>query len=113
MRVGPLVAANITAPLAWLVFLQAEYALVPWACHHGARHHPVLLAIAAATFLIASGSALLGWREWRLAGRRPADEPPPAGRAAFMALTGIGISLLFMLLILASSAGFAIFTSCD
>lgn len=113
MRVLALVTSNLAAPLTWLVFLETEYALVPWACRHGSRHHPALFVVAAAALLIATGSGLLGWREWRLAGRRRGDEPPPLGRSAFMALTGIGSSAIFTLLILASSALLLIFTACD
>jgi hypothetical protein len=113
MRLLALVTSNLAAPLAWLVFLATEYALVPWACRHGSRHHPALVVVAVAAVLVAAGSGLLGWREWRVAGRRAGDEPPPLGRAAFMALTGLGTSLLFTLLILASSALLLIFTACD
>lgn len=113
MRLLALVTSNIAAPLAWLVFLQTEYALVPWACRHGSRHHPALIVIAIAALLVAAGSGLLGWREWRVSGRRAGDEPPPLGRSAFLALTGLGTSLLFTLLILASSALLLIFTACD
>jgi hypothetical protein len=113
MRVPVLLATNLAAPLAWLVFLQAEYALVPWTCHHGSRHHPALFVVAAVTLLVAAAGGVLGWREWRLAGRRRGDEPPPHGRAAFLALTGIGISVIFTLLILASSAPLVVLATCD
>jgi len=112
MRTLVLVTTNLAAPLAWLVFLEAEYALVPWACHQG-RQHPLLFVVAAVSLLIAAGGGVLGWREWRLTGRRHGDEPPPDGRSAFMALTGIGTSLLFTLLILAASVPLVIFTPCD
>ena len=113
MRVLPLLTTNLAAPLAWLIFLQAEYALVPWACRHGHPHHPALFVVAVLSLLVATASGLLGWREWQRAERRRGDEPPPAGRAAFMALTGIGISLIFTLLILAASAPLLIFATCE
>jgi hypothetical protein len=113
MRVLALFTANLLAPLAWLVFLEVEYALVPWACRHGHPRHPLLFVVAALAFLLATASALLGWHEWRLAGRRRGDEPPPGGRAAFMALTGLGTSLIFTLLILSASAPFVILTPCE
>jgi len=112
MRTLALFTTNLAAPVAWLVFLEAEYALVPWACRQG-HHHPLLFVVAAVALLIAAAGGLLGWREWRLAGRRSADDPPPGGRSAFMALTGIGSSLLFALLILTASVPLVIFTPCD
>ena len=113
MRVLPLLATTLVAPLAWLTFLQTEYALVPWACRHGHPHHPALFVVAGLTLLVAAAGFLLGWHEWQLAERRRGDEPPPAGRAAFMALIGMGVSLIFSLLILAASAPLLIFATCE
>jgi hypothetical protein len=113
MRRVALFAANLAAPLAWLLFLQTEYALVPWACRHGSRHPPALYAVAATAFATAAASALLAWREWRLGGRGLGDDGPPAGRIAFMALTGLGVSVLFALVILSASLPMLIFAPCD
>jgi len=102
MRRGGQWTAIVAGPLAWLAFLEAEYALVPWACDHAGGQRTVLYAVAAACLLTALAGAILAWRDWR-AGRRAFDDAPPAGRAAFMALTGLGSSLLFAFVIAAAS----------
>jgi hypothetical protein len=106
-------AAMFAAPLAWMFFLQAEYALVPWACERSRLHHPALYAVAVVALAVAVGGDVLAWRQWRRTGPRGSDEPAPGGRAAFLALTGLGTSMLFTLVILAASLSRLWFTPCD
>ena len=113
MRLGAQWAAIVVGPLAWLVFLEAEYALVPWACDRAGGHRGVLYVVAVVMLAATLAAGALGWRQWNAAGRRPADEPPPVGRAAFMALTGLGISLLFALAIVASAIPLFLLKPCD
>jgi hypothetical protein len=113
MRRLPLFTAILAAPLAWLVFLQAEYMLVPWACHRGAERHSALYVVAGLALLVAAGSALLAWRHWTLSGRGDAAAAPPVGRSTFLALTGIGSSVLFFVVILAAALPLLWLTPCD
>ncbi len=113
MRRLALLTGLLGAPLAWLLYLEINYALVPWACRHGHPRHPVLYLVATAALLAALASGALAWREWRLAGRRSSDEAPPPGRAAFMALTGLANSALFALVILAAALPLAWLSACD
>jgi len=83
----------LVGPLAWLVFLVADYALAPWACGRSSGR-PVLGAVAAL-------------------GRLEPDDAPPGGRAAFLAITGLGINVLFALAILAGSMPLLVLTPCE
>jgi hypothetical protein len=113
MRRLALLTGLLGAPLAWLLYLEIAYALVPWACRRGHPHHPVLYVVALAALAAALACAGLAWREWRLAGRRTSDDPPPLGRAAFMAVTGLGSSALFALVILAAALPLFWMSACD
>jgi hypothetical protein len=113
MRRLALLTGLLGAPLAWLLYLEINYALVPWACRHGHARHPALYLVAAAALLAALASGALAWREWRLAGRRTSDDPPPSGRAAFMAITGLANSALFALVIVAAAVPLFWMSACD
>ena len=90
-------AAGIFAgPIAWLVSTQVNYSLTPWSCAHQLRIVPlVALALAAA-------SLVGGWVSWRaLRNGLGAAEPPDGGRPRdFLALVGVGMSLIFAAVIL-------------
>ena len=113
MRLWAQWTAIVVGPLAWLVFLEAEYALVPWACDRAGGQRLALIVLAAVMLAAALAGAVLAWREWITAGRRSADAAPPAGRAAFMALAGLGSSALFAFVIAASSLPIFLLRPCD
>ena len=113
MRRLALLTGLLGAPLAWLLDLEVTYAPVPWACRHGHPRHPLLYVVAAAALGGALASGALAWREWRLAGRHTSDDPPPPGRAAFMALTGLANSALFALVIVAAALPLFWMSACD
>jgi hypothetical protein len=98
---GVLWAGVLAAPLAMLVELQVNYALVVWACKAGGREWPLhLVALAALAVSVAGG--LLSWRNWRLAGGKLYDED--AGvmpRSSFMAAVGVMFSALISLVVIA------------
>jgi hypothetical protein len=93
-------AGVLAGPLAMLIQLQVNYALVLWACAAGrewALHLVTLLAL-----LITIAGGLLSWRNWRRAGAVWEDEG--AGvlpRCRFMAAVGILVGILFALVIVA------------
>ena len=101
----------LVGPLAWLVFLVADYALAPWACGRSSGR-PVLGAVAALALATALVASVVAWRRWNAVGRLEPDDAPPGGRAAFLAITGLGINVLFALAILAGSMPLLVLTPC-
>jgi hypothetical protein len=92
-------AGLLAAPAAWLVQLEADYALASWAC---ARGRPAVLHLVSGLMLAV---AVAGIAAAVRATRRPA--PPPAvpardGRRRLMGHLGVGVSALFALVILVS-----------
>jgi hypothetical protein len=102
-------AGVIGAPLAWLVHLQAIYALCPWACHHEKTW--VLHVISFAFLVLVAALALICWLDWKRVGTRASSDldDPPAGRKRLVALLGLLLcGLLFTALIAQIIAGFLV-----
>src|SRR4051812_28868041 len=105
-------AGVLTAPMAMLIELQTNYALVLWACEvrrEWALHLVMLLAL-----LTTLAGGLLSLRNWRRAGGVFEDEG--AGvlpRSRFMALVGILISALITLVIIAQWIAIFLYGPCQ
>jgi len=85
---GLLWAGILAGPLAALTQLQANYALVLWACGSGQVWE--LHAVALVSLMLCEGAGLLSWRNWRKTGAGWEDEG--AGvipRSRFMSVVGI------------------------
>ena len=102
----------LAGPLAMLGNLQAQYSLVPWACHNGLRfvvHIPPLVSLA-----VAVAAAVLAHGEWRAGG---AGEPDAASgvlaRARFLGALGVATSMLFGAIILTMWLADAFLNTCD
>jgi hypothetical protein len=90
----------LTGPLAWTLHLLVSYPLVPVAC---AADQPWLLhAVTIATELITIAAAYVGYRGWQESRSDP--DTGVRGRASgyrhFLSLSGLLMSLLFILVIL-------------
>ena len=102
----------LAGPTAALVQLQANYALVLWAC--GASREWPLHVVSAAALLVALGAGLLSWRNWRLAGGGLEDGG--AGvvqRGRFMAGVGALVSLHAALVVVAQWAAVFFYGPCE
>lgn len=99
-------------PIAMLGNLQAQYALVPWACHNG---HSVAIHIPPAAFLLITGAAAAAaLYEWRAAGGgTPGAESGVIARARFLGALGLATSIFFALIIIAMWSADAFLNSCD
>ena len=109
---GLLWLSIIAPPMAALTQLQTNYALVLWACGAGRTWGLHLVAFLA--LLVAIGSGLLAWRNWRRAGAVWEDEgagPIPRGR--FMAVVGMFVSLHSALVIIAQWIAVFVFSPCQ
>lgn len=102
----------LAPPMAMLTQLQANYALVLWAC--GAKREWALHVVALAALALTAAAGLISWRNWRLAGRVWEDEG--AGtipRSRFMAIVGVLVSVLIVLVIVAQWIAVFVYAPCD
>jgi hypothetical protein len=100
------------APAAFFSHLQVRYVLVPWACAtNGSLWIHVVDVLAIAVALL---GAFVAWRTWQRAGR---DDPSEAGgavpRTRMLAVTGVGASLMFALVLLAQWMTSFFFSPCQ
>ena len=103
--------ALLVGPVAWVIGLNAEYALVLIACARGTMLPLHLVSLG--TLLMAFSGAAVGWREWRRAGVGvPSEEGGTIARSQFMAALGVIGSAYFALVILSQWAGSFILHPC-
>ena len=109
---GALWAGILAGPMAALVQLQANYALVLWVCGTGSAW--ALHAVSLAALLVASGAGLLAWRNWQRAGADWDDEG--AGvlpRSRFMSAVGMFVSAHSALVIVAQWVAVFVYSACQ
>jgi hypothetical protein len=90
----------LLAPMAFLINLEVAYALVPTACssHNELAVHLVHLAC----LLLTLYGLLTAWRSWKASGATwPGEQGEPLARSQFMAGTGLLVSTIFVLVIVA------------
>ena len=108
---GALWFAMLGPALAWAIGFAIDYGLVHLAC---ARQSVLPLHLVTLVFVaIAVSAGGVAHREWRrVGGGRPGEEPPPDGRARFMAAFGMLASGFFTLVLLAQWAAKLFFNPC-
>jgi hypothetical protein len=90
----------LLAPTAFLIGLEAAYAFVPTACS-SRTELPVHLVHLACLLLTLYG-LLTAWRSWKATGATwPGEAGDPPARSRFMAGTGLLMSAMFVLVIVA------------
>lgn len=100
------------AAATFFAHLQVRYVLVPWACAtNGQLWIHVVDVVAIALALL---GAFVAWRTWQRAGR---EEPSEAGgaipRTRMMGVMGLGMSLMFALLLLGQWVTNFFFSPCQ
>jgi len=86
--------------LAFLALLTINYGLEPWACEYQISW-PLHLSAAIALVLVAAAGAL-AWRDWHGVGyRKPDDSTDAATRVRFLSVSGLMLSVLGVLGVLA------------
>ena len=100
------------APAAFFAHLQVRYVLVPWACATNGQlwiHVVGVLSLAIAVL-----GALAARRTWRSAG---GEDPTEAGgampRTRMLGVMGVGISLMFILVLLGQWLSAFFFSACQ
>jgi hypothetical protein len=86
----------LAPPMIWALQQQLSYALTPSACE--ARAEWWLHALAVLAVLAVAGTTFLAWGEHQRLPRESTDQ----SRRRFLAASGIGSGLLFLLVILAT-----------
>jgi hypothetical protein len=90
----------LLAPVAFLINLEAAYAVVPTAC--SARNELPVHLIHLACLLLTLYGLLTAWRSWKATGATwPGEAGDPLARSRFMAGTGLLVSAMFVLVIVA------------
>jgi cytochrome c biogenesis factor len=90
----------LLAPIAFLLNLEAAYAVVPTAC---SSHHVLLVHLVhLACLLLALAGLFTARRGWKTLGATwPGEQGDPLARSRFMAGTGLLVSAMFVLVIVA------------
>jgi hydrogenase/urease accessory protein HupE len=102
--------AGLAAPTAWLAQIEANYALVPWACAH--RNRSVFLLVSLAALAVSVWGGLFAWRSW------PHPEPltgEPMGIEGprLLFLLGVVMSLSFTVVVIASAVPALLLSPCE
>jgi hypothetical protein len=90
----------LLAPVAFLINLEVAYALVPTAC--SSRNELPVHMVHLACLVLTLYGLLTAWRCWQATGATwPGEEGDPSARSRFMAGTGLLVSAMFVLVVLA------------
>jgi hypothetical protein len=103
-------AGGAAGPLAWLASTQVNYAFAAWPC---AARAPLVAAIALALAVIALGGAALSWRGLKRVASAPGSLPRKPRSERFVAAAGMGLALLFALVIAMQGTAGLIFDGCE
>lgn len=99
-------------PMAALLQLEANYALVPWACRSSQRWPFHLTSAITLAATIVAGS--LSWRYWQKAeGTFDEDGAGRSSRSQFMALIGFLSSMLFLLVLISLWIPVLVYGPCE
>lgn len=113
MKTETMLWASIAViPIAWFVNLETNFALAPLAC--SGQGKLIIHAVSATSLILVILSASLCFVEWRSPRQNAAGElvaPPPRVRA--MALTGVGLGILFAITIMAQAIPTIMLTGCE
>jgi hypothetical protein len=109
-NIGGLWAGVLVGPMAALIQLQVNYALVLWSCSHRSTWPLHLVSVLALLATIVA--VVLPYRLWQRV-RIDEDGLGPAARRKLMAVVGILISTLSALLIIAQWIAVFIYDPCQ
>jgi hypothetical protein len=105
-------AGLLTAPLAFLLHLEINYALVTQLCQ---SQHKIAMHVVTFTFLlIAACGGIISWLNWREAGSKwPGEAGSIRERSRFMSVVGLLISALVIFGLIAQWIPQFIFDPCQ
>jgi hypothetical protein len=96
------------APAVFFAHLQIAYVIVPWACAR--RGDAWFHVVGVLSVVLSLAGAIVAWRVWQRVGRdEPGEGSGALPRTRFVAVTALGMSTLFTLLLVVQwVAGFFI-----
>ncbi len=102
----------LAGPIVWLISFEALFALNPWACIFQTKLALFIVSIVA--FALSAAAGLLAWRQWSELGR----EADPRGgdsisRSRIMAFSGVILSTLTCLIIIAQAIPELVLEACQ
>jgi hypothetical protein len=101
----------VLGPVVVLVNEELIYVTNMWAC--GTRMQPAMHIVPIICLLVTVGAGFLSWADWVTLGRGLQEEEATVdARSRFLALTGMGISALSALIILAQWLAIFVFGAC-
>lgn len=102
----------LAGPVVWLLSFEANYVLAPWACTFQAKLALYLVSLAA--LLLCAGSGMIAWRQWTELGREwPGTGGDALARGRIMAISGVLLSAMFFLVVLAQAIPEVMFEACE
>lgn len=105
-------ASILAGPFIWFVNFCFAFFMDPWVCAF--RWKPLLFAAFALSLLLCAASAGVGWVQWQRLGREmPGEGGGPEPRARMMAFSGLLLSAMAFLVILAQSMPPLILETCQ
>lgn len=105
-------AGLFAGPLSFLLHLQLNYMLVPWAC--ATRNSFVLHLVTLGALLLTASGATLAWRNWQETRREgPSSSGGVLPRSRFLAVLGLLLSALFLLIIMAQWLATLVLSPCQ
>jgi hypothetical protein len=102
----------LASPFVWLLSFEAKFALAPWACIFQAKLALYIVSLAA--LIISAASGLLAWRQWKdLGAEWPGEQGGVLARSRVMAISGVLLSTMFCLVIIAQAIPELILEACQ
>ena len=99
-------------PVVWLLSFEANFALAPWACEF--QNKLALFIVTVLALILVASAGLLAWREWKAVGKTwPGGAGGTLAREQIMAGSGILVSAMFFLVIVAQAIPNLILGACD
>ena len=103
-----------TGPTVWFVSLETNFALAPWACIFETKLALHIVSLLA--FGISAAAGVLAWRQWKLMGLEMSDQGGDTlalARGRVMALSGVLLSTMFCIVIIAQAIPNLILGACQ
>jgi hypothetical protein len=102
----------LLGPVGWFLSLEANFALAPLACYDQAKF--LLHLVSGVAFLLVFLAGSLSFTQFQTAERNVASEPSAfRSRRRGMALAGMGLSGLFLLVIVAQAIPNFLLAGCE
>ena len=100
------------APAVFFAHLQLTYVLVPWACVRNGE--PWVHVVGALSVVLAAVGAFVAWRTWQSGGRQdPGEAGGAMPRTRMLGVLGLGLSLMFALLLMGQWMTAFFFSPCQ